>query len=341
MHSSFVLLSKHEVNRKWVAALVVSLLLLFAAFYGSRWVSASSVFSDDFSADNFGGWTQTKMSSGASQTVSGGIARFVVPTPAGGSVSYSYLIKDGFTSTVNSTIVASQDILVKQVPNGCIEGNGAIFFLYVCDSADLAGDLGNVGVGIDGSGVWSLWIGGNRTYVYIFQTQGSLPANNTWYHIVLTVDNSAGLVSLSVDGRVVVGATQRQFTDRTHQFSLMSGLGEDWWSGCAGLMEINVDNVRLDVSDADVSATETPTVAPATSNSQGFFTDSPTLAPTHSISPTPSVTAAPPTFSSAPSQSATPTDMQSSEAGFPFWVLVPVLVAVAVCLGVLFVLRKR
>jgi hypothetical protein len=338
---SFKRLGNHEVNRKWVAALVVSLLLLFVVFYASRWVSAASVFTDDFSAGTFAGWSQTKMSSGASQTVSGGVARFVVPTPSGGSVSYSYLVKDGFTSTVNSTIIASQDILVKQVPNGCAEGNGAIFFFYICDSADLAGDLGNVGVGIDGSGVWSLWVGGNASYVYIFQTQGSLPTSNTWYHIVLTVDNSAGLVNLSVDGKTVTSATQHQFTDKTHQFSLMSGLGEDWWSGCVGPMEINLDNVRLDVSDAVEPVTQAPTTAPTTSNSQGITTNAPTSAPTFISTPNPTVTVAPPAFSSAPSQSATPTDMQTSESGFPFWVIVPVLVAVAVCFGVLFILKKR
>jgi hypothetical protein len=336
----FKRLGNREVNRKWVAALVVSLLLLFAVFYASRWVSAASVFSDDFSSGTFAGWSQTRMSVGSSQTVSSGVARFVVPTPTGGYVSYSYLIKDGFTSTVNSTIVASQDILVKQVPNGCAEGNGAIFFFYVCDSADLAGDLGNIGVGIDGSGVWSLWIGGNATYVYIFQTQGSLPISNTWYHIVLTVDNSAGLVSLSVDGKTVVGATQHQFTDRTHQFSLMCGLGEDWWSGCVGPLEINVDNVRLDVSDAEAWFTPAPTEAPVTSNSQSSTTVAPTPSPTHSSTSSPTVTVAPPT-STVPNQSATPTDMQTSESGFPFWVLVPVLVAVAVCFGVLFMLKKR
>ena len=336
-------LGNYEVNSKWVTALVVSLLLLFVVFYASQWVSAASVFSDDFSAGTFAGWSQTRMSVGSSQTVNSGVARFVVPTPTGGYVSYSYLIKDGFTSTVNSTIIASQDILVKQVPNGCAEGNGAIFFFYVCDSADLAGDLGNIGVGIDGSGVWSLWIGGNATYVYIFQTQGSLPTNNTWYHIVLTVDNSAGLVTLSVDGKTVVSATQHQFTDRTHKFSLMSGLGEDWWSGCVGPLEINVDNVRLDVSDAEAWFTQAPTEAPATSNSnsQSSTAIAPTMAPTHSSTPNPTVTVAPPTFSSVPSQSATPTDMQTSESGFPFWVLVPVLVAVTVCFGVLFMLKKR
>jgi hypothetical protein len=329
------------VNKKWVAALIVSLLLLFAVFYASRWVSASSVFSDAFSNGSVGGWTQTKIGSGATQTVSGGVARFVVPTPVGGAVSYSYLIKDGFTSTVNSTIIASQDILVKQVPNGCAEGNGAIFFLYVCDSANLSGDLGNVGVGIDGSGVWSLWIGGNTTYVYIFQTQGPLPANNTWYHIVLTVDNSAGLVSLSVDGKTVVSATQHQFTDRTHQFSLMSGLGEDWWSGCTGPMEINVDNVRLDISDAEAPVTEVPTEVPTNSYTQNPTSNAPTPAPTHTSTANPTVTAAPPTSAFTPSQSVTPTDMQTSESGFPTWLLVPVLVVAVACLGVLFMLKRK
>lgn len=336
---SFQRVGRHEVNRKWVAALVVSLLLLFVVFYASRWVSAASVFTDDFSAGTFSGWSQTRMSPSSSQGVSGGVARFVVPTPAGGSLTYSYLIKDGFTSTVNSTITASQDILVKQVPSGCVEGNGAIFFLYVCDSADLSGDLGNIGVGIDGSGVWSLWIGGNATYVYIFQTQGSPPASNTWYHIVLTIDNSARIVSLSVDGKTVVSATQQQFTDRTHQFSLMSGLGEDWWSGSAGPLEVDVDNVRLDVSDADAGANQAPTVAQATSNSQGSATNTP--APTHNSTPTPSLTAAPSALSSPPSQSATPTDMQTSASGFPLWLLLSVIVAVAVCFGVLFILKKR
>lgn len=338
MYSFFVQPSRHKAKGKWIAALIVILLLFSVAFYASRWVSASPVFWDDFSGGTFAGWSQTKMSSGASQTVNGGIARFVVPTPIGGAVSYSYLIKDGFTSTVNSTIIASQDILVKQVPNGCIEGNGAIFFLYVCDSADLSGDLGNVGVGIDGSGVWSLWIGGNATYVYIFQTQGQLPISNTWYHIVLTVDNSAGIVSLSVDGKTVVSATQRQFTDRPHQFSLMSGLGEDWWSSGVGPMEINVDNVRLDVSDAATTITEAPTTPPVTSNHQSSATDAP---PTHYLTPKPTVTTAPTTVPSAPSQSATPTDMQASDSGFPTWLLVPVLVAVVVCFGVLLVLKKK
>jgi hypothetical protein len=326
----------NSAHKKWVAALVSVLLLLFAAFYASQWVSAAPVFYDDFSAGTFAGWSQTRIGSGSSQTVEGGVARFIVPTPPGGSVSYSYLIKDGFTSTVNSTITASQDILVKQVPNGCLEGNGAIFFLYICDSSDLAGNLGNFGVGIDGSSVWSLWIGGATVYTYIFQTQGSPPASNTWYHVALTVDNSAGIVSLAVDGKVVISATQQQFTNRTHQFSLMSGLGENWWSNGPSQLEIKVDNVRLDVSDADTWVTPSP-ASPPTSKAPSPAT----TAPTHSATPNPSNNAAP-TYGSTPSQSPFPTDMKTSkEPSIPLWLAAPVIVAVVILCGVLFALKKR
>ena len=45
------------------------------------------------------------------QTVNNGIAQFTVPTPTGGTVTYSAVVKDGYTTTLNSTITASQDIL--------------------------------------------------------------------------------------------------------------------------------------------------------------------------------------------------------------------------------------
>lgn len=321
---------------------ILLVILVLVAFSLSRWVTASTVSSDDFSSGNFSNWSSATTSSGASQTVNSGVARFIVPPPIGGHVTYSYLIREGFTSTVNSTIVASQDIRVNQVPNGCVEGNGAIFFLYVCDSADLSGSLGNVGVGIDGSGVWSLWVGGNITYTYIFQTQGPPPTSNTWYHVALTLDNSGGLVSLTVDGRVVLSATQQQFTDRTHTFSLMSGLGEDWWSGGVGSMVLEVDNVRLDVSDATSRFTENPTLEP-TSNSLNAATTAPT--PVHASTPAPSVsvTVSPSsTQSPTPTGSVAPTRMQTTqESGFLEWLVVPVVVAVAVCGGVLFMLKKR
>lgn len=323
------------MNRKWLAVLAISLILLFAVFALSRWAAASTVFSDDFSGGGFNSWSRTYQSTGASQSVSDGVARFIVPTPIGGTVTYAYLVKDGFTSTVNSTIVASQDIHVAKVPNGCQQGNGAIFFLYICDSQDLAGNYGNIGVGIDGSSVWSLWIGGNTTYTYIFQTSGSAPVSNTWYRVVLAIDNSAGLVSLSVDGVVVVSATQQQFTNRTHTVSLMSGMGEAWWSDCVGPQEIDVDNVKLDVSDADSQFMPSVTVSSPTTdaNSIAPSTQKPTVTPTPGVTETvgPSGSVA----------SVSPTVEAPQNEGFPLWILLPVLIAVAVCGGILFLLKKR
>ena len=329
------------MNKKLLALLAVALISI-SIFVVASVVSAPTVFSDDFSSGNFANW-KTSLSPGSSQTVTNGVAHFIVPTPAGGTVTYSAIIKEGFTSTPNSTIIASQDILVTKIPSGCIEGNGAIFFLYICDSTDLAGNYGNVGVGIDGSSVWSLWIGGNLTYTYVFQTSGSAPQSNTWYHIVLTVDNSAGLVTLSVNDKVVISATQQQFTDRNHPISLMSGLGEDWWSNCAGPQEIAVDNVRLDISDADSWLTPNPTSPPQTSSGNDL-TPAPTQKTT-TIPPTPTATAtaipsATPT--SPPSSTTPPTTIQATEQdGLPTWILLPVAIAVAVCAVVLFLLKKR
>jgi len=326
-------------HKKWVTTLAILPFILFVVLYASQWVSAAPVFADDFSTGTFTGWSQTRIGSGASQTIEAGVARFIVPTPLGGSVSYSYLIRNGFTSTVNSTITASQDILVKQVPNGCLEGNGAIFFLYVCDSADLAGNLGNFGVGIDGSSVWSLWIGGATVYTYIFQTQGSPPASNTWHHVALTIDNSAGIVSLAVDGRVVISATQQQFANKTHQFSLMSGMGENWWSNGPGSLEIDVDNVRLDVSDDDSWIHPSPAIPQETAELPSPGTQAP--APTHSATPNPSNNAAP-TYGSTPNQTPVPTGIQTlKDPSFPLWLAAPVIVAAVILGGVLFMLKKR
>lgn len=329
-----------KMNKK-LAFLVVALVSVAVLVVASV-VSAPTVFSDDFSSGGFANW-KTSLSPGSSQTVTNGVAHFSVPTPAGGTVTYSAIIKEGFTSTPNSTIIASQDIFVTKIPNGCIEGNGAIFFLYICDSTDLAGNYGNVGVGIDGSSVWSLWIGGNLTYTYVFQTSGSAPTSNTWYHIVLAVDNSAGLVTLAVNDKVVVSATQQQFTDRNHPISLMSGLGEDWWSNCVGQQEIAVDNVRLDISDADSWFTPNPTSPPQTSSTNDL-TPAPTQKTT-TIPPTPipTATATPsPTSTLLPSPTTPPTTIQATEQdGLPTWVLLPVAIAVAVCVVGLFLLKKR
>ncbi|HSV49453.1 MAG TPA: LamG-like jellyroll fold domain-containing protein [Candidatus Acidoferrales bacterium] len=323
------------MNKKWAAIPIAAIILVSVAFALSRWAMATTVFTEDFSSGGFSNWSRTRISPGSTQTVNGGVAQFVVPTPAGGAVTYSFLVKDSFASTVNSTITASQDVLVTKVPSGCGQGNGAIFFLYICDSADLGGNYGNIGVGIDGSSVWSLWIGGNQTYSYVFQSAGSAPVSNTWHHVVLVVDNSAGRVALSVDGTVVISGPQRQFTDRPHTISLMSGMGESWWSDCIGPQEIDVDNVRLDISDAVSGGSSTVTVnSPTTKPAR-----SSTPAPTQTVIPTPSVTARP----SLPllTQSPMPTFEVLKEGGFPLWVVVPVIVAVIVGGGVLVMLKKR
>jgi hypothetical protein len=74
-------------------------------------VGAATVFFDDFSSGNFSKWTLTSRTDGASQSVNNVIAHFSVPAPStAGECTYSYLRKDGFTSTPSSLIVASQDI---------------------------------------------------------------------------------------------------------------------------------------------------------------------------------------------------------------------------------------
>lgn len=261
-----------------LALLVFSLLPLLSLVRGTM------VFSDNFLSGSFTDWSEAYISVGSSQTVSNGIARFIVPTPPSGTQAYSYLHRGGFTSTVNSIITASQDVYVTKVPSGCVQGNGAIFFLYVCDSTDLGGNNGNFGVGIDGSGVWSLWIGGNSIYSYIFQTTGSPPQSNTWYHVVLMIDNSAGTVVVSVNDALVISSGQQQFTDKTHPISLMSGMGEDWWSIGSGQQEVDVDNVQLEISDA--SSMPTP-ISTLPSQSQTLTTPMPTPRVTTKPSPQP------------------------------------------------------
>lgn len=331
------------MSKKLIVVLVL-LTISFSFFEVSHLVAATPVFSDNFSSGNFAGWSGACVSSGSVQMVSDGVARFIVPTPAAGSYSYSFVRKDGFTSTVNSTIIATEDVYVAKVPNGCLPENGAIFFFYVCDSSDLSGSNGNFGVGIDGSDVWSLWIGGNTTYSYVYQTAGSAPVSNTWYHVVLTVDNPSGTVSLAVNGLVVIDVGQQQFTDKTHPISLMSGMGEDWWSAGFGQQEVAIDNVRLDISDAPMpthSSTPTPPTPTSTPNLN------PEPAPTQTAAaptPAPSVTAKPSTSSSPqplPTQSPNPTTAQAVPFEFPFRVVLPVNVALAVGVAVVFMLRKR
>lgn len=269
---------------KNLAAFCLLVLLSILLVVPLKRTEAATVFSDNFSSGNFERWSQSYAVSGASQSVSNGIARFIVPTPTAGSNSCSYLVRDGFTSTVNSTIIASQDILVTNVPHGVPQGNGAIFFLYVCDSTDLGGNAGNIGIGIDGSMLWSMWIGGSLIYTYVFQTTGPPPTSNTWYHIVLTINNQAQTATLTVNDMVVINVSQQEFTDKTHSISLMSGMGEDWWSDGSGQQEINIDNVQLDISDAP-----TPFITPNNNPSLALSPNNPFDTPNTLATPSASI----------------------------------------------------
>jgi hypothetical protein len=327
------------MNKK---ALAISAAILFATslLVFSLLDGAATVFSDNFSSGGFASWSRTFSSPGSSQTVSGGTARFVVPTPPGGNVTFSYLVRDGFTSTVNSTIVASQDILVNKVPFGCSQGMGAIFFLYVCDSRDLGGNYGNVGVGIDGCGLWSMWIGGNSVYTYVFQTAGAAPSSNTWYHLTLALDNSAATATLTVDDATVIIANQSQFTDATHTISLMTGMGENWWSQGSGQQEIDISNVKLHISDIAATVTNPPaTHTPSFSSSPETPTLTPHQTSTPTAAPSTSTTSFPPPSASASSQ---PTSMQETKQdSFSWWIILPLIVTVMVCVEILFMLKKR
>ena len=328
------------MNKKLTAILVL-LLISFTLFALSRLATAAPVFSDNFSTGNFANWSQAYVSSGSSQTVSDGVAHFIVPTPTSGNETYSYLGKDGFASTVNSTITAAENVFVNEVPNGCPQGNDAIFFLYICDSTDSSGNSGNFGVGIDGSDAWSLWIGGNPVYTYVFQTAGSAPASNTWYHIILMINNSAETVTLTVDGVVVIDCGQQQFIDKTHSISLMSGMGEDWWSQGSGQQEVDIANVELDISDATAVAASNPTSPPPTQSSEPTQNLAP--APTQTITtPTPSPIA---TATPSPIPSPTSTTIQASRRAFlwveALWVILPVVTLAVVCVAAVIGLRKR
>jgi hypothetical protein len=325
------------IDRKCVC-LILGLFCVLLVLVMPRSSVASTVFLEDFASGSFSNWSRNHMSPSSNQTVNNGVAQFIVPTPTGGTVTYSALVKDGYTSTLNSTIIASQDIFVTKVPIGCQQGLGAIFFLYVCDSGDLSGDLGNIGVGIDGSGVWSLWIGGTTKYVYVFQTSGPNPLSNTWYHVSLTVDNPTQRVTLSVDGTVAINASQQQFTDKVHSVSLMVGMGESWFSNCIGTQEVDIDNVRLDISDANPNETANPTVAPTSTGSGNSNTgNSATTAPSKTINPTSTQQKTPNPTNQAPNTPTSTSPMSTPylrETGLPLWVTIPFVMVLAICIEV-------
>lgn len=308
--------------------------------------SGALVFSENFEAGNFAAWTKTYVGTGGSQTVSGGVARFITPAPPAGTATYSYLQKDGFTSTPNSALTASEDVCFPKVPSGCPQGVGAFFFFYLCDTSDLTGKAGNFGVGIDGSQAWSLWIGGNPPAAYVFQTQGPQPASNTWYHVVLTVNNPAATVTLTVDGTEVIRVSQQQFTDKTRQVSLLTGMGEDWHIQTSGPHEIDIDNVALEISDMNApppSATVDPTT-PSPSQPPRNSGSHPTQTPQSTPTPQPPASSTPQPTSSAtlpPANTQTTTPENNSPLPIPFWIVLPVGIIVAAGIVVVVSLKKR
>ncbi len=328
------------MNKKLTAILTMSIISFFL-LVPLKPVATATVFSENFSSGNFVNWSQAYLSPGSSQTVTDGAAHFIVPAPTGDSNTYSFVAKDGFSSTVNSTIVASQDIMVAKVPSGCPQGMGAIFFLYVCDTTDLRGNNGNFGVGIDGSGVWSLWIGGNSIYTYVFQTSGSAPASNTWFHVTLTISNSAGTASLTVNGETVITAAQQQFTDRTHAITLMSGMGEDWWRDGPRQQEIGVDEVKLDISDSPApSSDHGPTLPPPAPTTTPNYNPTPPPTPTHTATLHPnSTTVIPP---STPSPSPSSKAMQpGSGVSFELNIAEVAVFAVLIAVSIIMLRHKR
>ena len=331
---------------------VLALAIISVFLLATPLAAATPVFSDNFASSQFVNWTKTFIDSGSSQTISNNIAHFTVPTPNGVNASYSYILKDGFTSTINSTITASEDVYVTKVPSGYPQGEGGIFFFYVCDSSDLGGNLGNFGVGIDGSDAWSIWIGGNSIYSYVFQTSGDAPVSNMWYHIVLTIDNPSASVTLAANGTAVINVPQQQFTDKTHPISLMTGMGEDWYCQSSGTQEVDVANVNLDISDAPIPTSTPEPTTPTTPSQTSSFTSTPNLAPAPTQTtkntpastpkPTPSPTTSDPLPTTSPTikQTTQPTN-HSTPPQFLIWTVSLVTIIAVASFAVIVKLRKR
>ena len=202
-----------------------------------------------------------------------------------------------------------------------------------------------MGVGIDGSGVWSLWIGGNAVYTYVFQTSGPTPASNTLYHIVLTVSNSAGAAALMVNGITVINAVQQQFTDKTHPITLMSGMGEDWWREGGAQQEIDVANVKLDISDASSipgpDPTTTSTSPPAGISNPANPTPPPAQTPSLPPNTLPPSDTAKPSLSPSIAPSPTSTTLQPGTGVSLELTLAEVFILALVIAALIVALRHR
>jgi hypothetical protein len=114
----------------------------------------------------------------------------------------------------------------------------------------------------------------------------------------------------------------------------MAGMGESWFSTCVGTQEVDIDNVRLDISDASPIVTVNPTPTPTSTGTSSSNTGtSATAAPSKTLSPTPQKTTNPTnqaTNSPTAPATATPTPyIQRTE--LPLWVTVLAAVVLAVC----------
>lgn len=202
--------------------------------------SPNVVFSDNFTSGNFHQWTTKTKGTGASQSVSNGIAQFNTPS---GSGRYSYVQKSSFTSKTTQVITATQDVYLSNVPSGLRSGSGTIYMLTIKDTTGF--NARNIQVSVDGSQKWALSIGTFPTS-YTTQTSGSNPQSKTWYHLELKIDNPNHKATLTVNGTTVVSATQNQFTDRTHTISLSVGTVQDNYSNRQS-HQLQVDNVKLSI----------------------------------------------------------------------------------------------
>jgi hypothetical protein len=199
------------------------------------------VFSDNFTSGNFNQWTTKSKSTGASQSVSNGIAQF--NTPSGGNGKYSYVQKSSFTSKTTSVITATQDVYLSVVPSGLRSGSGTIYILTVKDTTGITPRI--IQVSFDGSQKWALSLG-TFPNTYTTQTSGSNPQSKTWYHLELKIDNPNHKATLSVNGTTVLSVTQTQFTDRTHTISLSVGIVQDNYNNRLS-HQLQVDNVKLSI----------------------------------------------------------------------------------------------
>jgi hypothetical protein len=203
--------------------------------------SPNVVFSDNFTSGNFNLWTTKAKSTGASQSVSNGIAQFNTPL---GSGRYSYIQKSSFSLKTTQVITSTQDVYLSNVPSGLRSGSNVIYILTIKDTTGY--NPRNIQVALDGSQKWALSIGTSFSSTYSTQTSGSNPQSKTWYHLELTIDNPNHKATLTVNGTTVLSATQNQFTDRTHTISLSVGTVQDNYSNRQS-HQTQVDNVKLSI----------------------------------------------------------------------------------------------